>query len=727
MLYWRVPKRTSPPAHRSGATPKTARYRTGARAVLPLVPAVGSVLALGALAAACSDRVLSPRVVAEEPEDTVILIDADGGVEREPLDTDPHALLGIDPAHGPFSGGQLAVVRGNGFSSQVRVWFADEELSEGEVTAVDPGRIQVRVPAGQPGAVDISVQNGDDEATFRTLPEAYKYDAFAVDPSTGSVVGGTLVTLVGSGIGWTSETEVLIDLAPCEVVEIRDNGGGIQELDCRTPEGSPGAKVVTTRTGAESPVSVTGAFTYDESATDFEGGSSGAQLDEFLEVTVLDDFLGERLPGVSVILGDGSREDRVALTDDSGVASFAGDLGPTQTVTVAGPCVQPITVVDLPSEALTLYVTPILTPDCVPPSLDIPRFGGSAGAAPLNYFKGELSWGTGIEFKRASWRNVPRPSDESEEQVAYVFELASNSRVQFSLPSRFDVVTPSAPGALGYEFDLDTRNTGNLTLYALAGIERQVGSDRVFTPYVMGVVQGVDPTNEDLRPIIPMDIMLDHQLSVEVTQPLSQSRGPDRVELDVLLRVGRTGFIPLPHTTRSLLLPIAEAVEFQGVPPLVGGLRDAEYVVVATAVTGLDESLPVADMEALATRSTDSAVVMDRFIEVPRLKAPAPAAQWDARSLELDGSIAGDFDLWALEMLARGGALEWRIVAPRQTTRIELPDVSAVGATALEGPVSIQVHAARLRDFDYGSLRQRAYGVGGWSAYSADVISVVVP
>ncbi len=688
-----------------------------------LVPASLVLTSLALLG--CSDRVLERRVAPDTPPETVVLIDADAGVEREPLSTDPHAVLGIDPTHGPFSGGQVATVRGNGFTSAARVWFGDFELSEGDVTALDPARIQVRVPEGAPGPIDVSVQIGQDESTRRTLPGGYSYDAFAIEPGAGSVNGGTVITLTGSGTDWSEGTEVLIDLVPCEVLDVRELGDGLQELDCRTPEGSPGAKVVTTSSGEDDLISVTGAFTYSESATNYEGGSSGANLDQSLQVTVLDDLFGQRLPGISVILGDGSRADRVAVTDDSGVASFGGDLGPSQTVTVAAPCVQPITVVDMPSEALTLYVEPILTPQCLPPSLDIPRFGGSAGVAKSNYFKGELSWGTGIELKRASWRNVPQPTDANEEQAAYVFELATDSRARFSLPNRFDMVTPAAPGALGYEFDLDTRNTGNLTLYALAGIERMVGLDRVFTPYVMGMVQGVDPTDEETRPIIPMDIVLDHRLSVEVAPPPSQSRGPDRVELDVLLRVGRTGFIPLPHTERSLLLPLGDDVEFQGVPPLVGALRDAQYVVTATAVTGLDEGLPIADTEAVATRSTDRAVVLDRFIEVPRLLTPESAAEWNGQRLEIDDGIAGDFDLWALEV--RGGTLAWRIVAPKASSDIELPDLRPFGAGLPRGPVAIFISAARIENFDYQNLRQRGFGESGWSAYSADVVSALLP
>lgn len=677
--------------------------------------------------AACSDRVLQRRVE-EAPDDTVLIIDVDAGSSGtgRQVSSDPHAVLGVAPTHGPFVGGQLVTIRGNGFSSGARVWFGAVELDEPDVTALDPNRIQVRVPAGEPGAADVSVQIGDDSSTRRTLVDGYRYDAFYVDPANGSTSGGTIVTLVGMGTDWDEQTEVLVDLEPCEVLEVRDGAAGTQELDCRTPPGSPGSKVVAVRTG-ERTESVTGAYSYAESATNFEGGIGGEALEDRLEVTVLDELFGEPLAGVDVFLGDGRREDRATVTDSSGVASFAGELGPVQSLTVAGRCVQPLTLVDVPADTLTLYAAPILSPECLPPSLDIPRFGGSAGAAPVQFLKGSLSWGTGIELRQASWRNVPLPENDSEEQVAYVFELAQDSSASFRLPSRFHMVTPQEKGTIGYEFELETRNTGNMTLYALAGIERNGSNGREFTPYAMGMVQGVDGSDPEQHPVIPMDVTLDHALSVEVSSPPTQVEGPDRVRLEVLLRVGRAGFIPLPHTARTVLLPVGEVMEFQGLPALAGALNGAEYVITAKASTGATETLPVADVEALATRTTDQVIFVDRFIEVPRLTSPLEGEAWGLDLLAFDSNISGDFDLWVVSIEALGGLLQWRVIAPRERSHVDLPDLMAYGVERPTGPVRVVVAAARIRDFDYGNLRQRSFGPAGWAAYSADEMTVRVP
>src|SRR5690606_5448477 len=104
----------------------------------------------------CSDVVLERRPFTE-PEDTVLIVDRDAGSPAgNELSTDAPAVLGVDPTHGPFNGGQSAIIRGNGFTSAARVWLGGQELAPGNVVALDPNRLQVVVPPGPPGPVDVS-------------------------------------------------------------------------------------------------------------------------------------------------------------------------------------------------------------------------------------------------------------------------------------------------------------------------------------------------------------------------------------------------------------------------------------------------------------------------------------------------------------------------------------------------------------------------------------------
>jgi IPT/TIG domain len=659
----------------------------------------------------------------------VLILEGDAGLgPRKPISTDPNALLGIEPAAGPFSGGQLALLRGNGFSSEVQVWFGETKVAAKDVIALDPNRIQVKVPAGDVGPTDVSTRHGDDAATLRSLTEGYRYESFYVEPSSGPIAGGTLITLTGKDNGWTTETQVAIDLQPCEVRGLRALGAGLQELDCETPTGTPGAKVVTTRASQSedaAKTSVAGAFTYLASETGFAGGLSGKALTSLLEVTLLDDMFGRPLPGVSVGLGQGTGSAELVSSDDHGVARFKGDLGPTQTVTVAGECLQPITIVDVPVDKLTLYVEPILTPDCLPLDLALPPFIGGGGSAPLlKRVDGNLSWGTGVELKQTSWVNVPMPLSDEERQVAYVFELADDADVTFALPSRVDAVLTDGRGPFGYPFNYYTRSSANITLYAIAGLERGIGNERSFTPYAMGIERGIVPGNEELRPVIDMNIVLDHTVAVEVVNPEQVGGDPDRVNLALALRVGRIGFIPLPTSVRQAALPLAQSVEFRGVPPLIHGLAGSQYVASAEAVSGASEGLPVASVESRATSSSDTPITIDGFIGVPQLLEPSSGETWQGRVIELDAGITGQFDLWSIRIDGAGGALTWRVIAPRDSTRLELPDLELWGASPPKGPIQLRVNAARVRDFEFGRLRQKSFTSSGWTAYSANAFSV---
>src|SRR6188768_2849850 len=108
-------------------------------------------------------------------------IDLDSGapdVSPDALEIAPHAVLGVDPPHGPHGGGTLVMIRGNGFDSSARVWLGDVEVDSARVTPVDPQRLQVLTPPGEAGAVDVRVQLAEDESTSSALTGGYTYDRF---------------------------------------------------------------------------------------------------------------------------------------------------------------------------------------------------------------------------------------------------------------------------------------------------------------------------------------------------------------------------------------------------------------------------------------------------------------------------------------------------------------------------------------------------------------------
>jgi IPT/TIG domain len=636
----------------------------------------------------------------------------------DPLEVEPHVVLGVDPPHGPFVGGTLVMLRGNGFDSDARVWFGDVEVPRSSITPVDPQRIQVLTPPGAAGAVDITVQNGDAKSTSSTLTGGYTYDLFYVTPSSGPTSGGTVITLRGSGTNFGDDTEVEIDREPCEDVTVL----GPTELTCTTAASEAGAKVVSVITGGEREDVLDG-FLYGNSDNGFRGGLSGQPLADKLTVLAFDDYEGRAIPGVSVLLGDDVATGQLKKTSGEGVASFAGELGPTVTVTLAKECFQPVTFFDVPVDRITAYLLPVLSPACgdlgeLPPGGGTPSLGASVS--------GEVLWSEAQDpdASRRGWTNVPAPSSDDEKEVAYVLRLSDRADEPLQLPSSFYAITPDAAGGVGYEFFQST-SPGNFTLYALAGLEDRSKQPYVFTAYAMGLLRGVavkpGEVSEDVY--IDIDVPLDHALSLTLEPPQPGPRGPDRVRASVAIQIQDQGFALLPGGVTERRLPGAKEFSFVGVPPLVGTLSGASYRLSARAVTGQAGAPPLSVIGSFSAVSTAEQLDLGGFVPLPVLTMPAKDTRWDLRRLDLTQTTASQpVDLTVVRVTAGGGLHEWTIVAPGPRTQLSLPDLAELdpGAALPRGSIEIETTLAHIRDFNYGTLRYRELTPRGWNAYATD-------
>lgn len=642
----------------------------------------------------------------------------DGGTVDpvDPPNAAPHALLAVEPPHGPFSGGTVALLRGNGFSSAARVWFGEVEVASRDVIALSPQRIQVTVPAGEAGAVDVVVQNGDDTSTRVRFEDGFTYDAFYAEPSGGPVSGGTLITLHGSGTLWDEDTTITVDRQPCELVEFV----GPEQLVCRAPAGSAGSRPIRVTTADGVSVDVLDAFNYGNSDDGTRGGLSGDTLDGELQVLVFDNISGSVIPGAAVIVGTDAPA--VAQTDRSGVAVVQGELGPRQTVTVAKRCFQPVTFVDVPVDRLAVYLDPVLASTCFSPEGDIPRGGGNSGQGAG--VQGELVWPERAEFRREGWTNVPAPRSPDEVHVAYVFPLAAQPTQAFSLPSAVSAITPDSTGDFGFGFNLSMR-PGNFTLYALAGIENRSRYPYRFTAYSMGLIRGVSaPAGRTAENVfIRVDVPLDQELSLEVGALERTRRGPDRLEVSVAIRVGAEGYVVLPGARAETLLGGTSDLSIVGLPALARSLTGTHYVAAARAVTGSAGGTPRSVLGLVGTTTTADALTIGPFVEVPQLTNPATNARWDGREIRWAAAPGGlTPNLLIVDVTTGGGLYNWRIVGPGTARSVMLPDLEAIDPELAwpRGSQTFGVVLAHVTDFDYGSLRYRDLTERAWTAHAVD-------
>jgi hypothetical protein len=632
---------------------------------------------------------------------------------------DPHTVIGAEPSHGPFVGGQRVLVRGKGFSSKARLWFGDIEADPATVIPIDPSRVQVSAPPSKAGAVDISVQNGGDASTRRTLIGGYTFDALYAAPGSGPIPGGTVIEIIGQGTAWDATTVARIDQKPCTTLKVVSP----TVLECTVPPGSPGSKTISVTTGSET-ILVLDAYSYEDSDNGYKGGLSGAPIAGAVTVLAYNNYTGTPIPGAHVILGPKIATAIVATTDSSGVAAINDPAltGPV-TVTIAAKCHSPITFVDVPVDKVTAYLDPVLSPACAGMG-DPPPVGGKPTS--LGTVTGELVWPTTAEFKKGAWSNVPPVKGPNEQRRAYLFNAASEATQSFQLPSVASALTEMTPGDTGYRFAISAF-PGNRAFYALAGIEDRTTSPPRFTAYAMGVVNGVPvlPGKVTDSVYISMFKTLDQALKMDVKAPTPGAKGPDRLRATVSVMLGNDGFAILPAGQKTPLLPIQGLLSFVGVPALDGDLAGSTYVSTARAQTGLNGTPPLSVISRVLTTTTSQVVPMNGFVNVPTLVSPGANGAWDGQHLATTFPPGGaPISICVYDIQAGGGIAHWLVAVPGGSNAIEVPDLSGFPDSALpQGPITIGVYGGHVDGFDYPQLRYRWIRPSGMKAYSLDYFS----
>jgi len=626
--------------------------------------------------------------------------------------SDPHAVLGAVPAHGPFSGGKHVVVHGKGFEPDVQVWFGD--LLADDVIAIDPTRVQVSTPAADPGTVEIRAQNGDDASTARSLADAYTYEPLYVEPNSGPVAGGTVITIFGKNTTWDEDLiEARVDQESCVTLDVVT----AEQLSCTVPQGTGGTKSVSVLTSTGT-ITALDAYTYEDSADGFKGGLSGAPLAGTLKVLVYDNFGGNPLAGAHVIVGENLSTALVTQADSSGVALLSDpSLNQPVTVTAAAECHSPISFVDVPVDTVTVYLNPTLTPQCAGEG-DPPPTGGNPTLQ--GQVRGELVWPPNQEFQKGGWVNIPAPKDD-EKRIAYVFFSTRNHLQQFNLPSATFAVTEESAGDLGYGFKVPAY-PGNHAMYAIAGLlNNHTGK---LHGYAFGAVKGVAvfPGQVTSSVMIPMHKALDQALVLSVSPPPPGPKGPDRLDASVAIEIAQSAFAILPDSHKTPLIPLGGPVLFVGLPPLDTFLTGARYITSAQAVTGPSLSAPMSVVGSVATTTTSIPVDISGFVAVPELTTPALNAAWNGTNLAVDyPSGAFPPDLTVYEIVGGGGLVRWIVAVPQAAHAVELPDLSGfTDAGMLPGPLVIGVYGARFDDFDYANIGYGHLRPSGMDAYALD-------
>ena len=111
-------------------------------------------------------------------------------------------ITGLSPTSGPVSGGTVVTISGQNFTGTTGVLFGDQPGTG--ITIIDDTRLTVITPASPAGTVPVSVTNPAGTGSSPDPSTMFRYviplpQLTSVTPSSGSIGGGTLVTITGSG------------------------------------------------------------------------------------------------------------------------------------------------------------------------------------------------------------------------------------------------------------------------------------------------------------------------------------------------------------------------------------------------------------------------------------------------------------------------------------------------------------------------------------------------
>ena len=119
-------------------------------------------------------------------------------------------VSGVSPSSGPAAGGTTVTITGSGFTGTENVRFGEKYAWD--LTVADDSHLRVTTPESPPGLVPVSVKNdvgvgSSQEPSAMFLYEFPFPELTSISPSSGSTLGGTVVSITGSGLSGATEVQ----------------------------------------------------------------------------------------------------------------------------------------------------------------------------------------------------------------------------------------------------------------------------------------------------------------------------------------------------------------------------------------------------------------------------------------------------------------------------------------------------------------------------------------
>jgi hypothetical protein len=565
-------------------------------------------------------------VTLQQGEETHILESAFEYVRRP-------RIVEVTPNFGRTEGGDKIRLLGDGFSPTMSVRVG--ALAATDIAFIDASTVEITTPFGAPGLANVTVI---EEGYMNTLQGGFLFqgdaEIWALSPPTGSIAGGTHVTLYGNGL--EHATAVLFDGKEALIVE----QSSPTKLVLKTPPAEAGAVSVTVET-SDGTIRRDRAFSYYDPSSD--GGLWGGKIEGNINVTVFDLWYRGRIEGATVLLGDSAESPHVGTTDANGQITFGADgLEGVQLLTAVKEGYQIGSLVGLDAKNVAIGLEPVPTCEMVE---DMPcgEGGGNEGVktdAKVNHlFKGvKTPWGDcdgheGLEGdlcepcdtdadcghgqctaipEQGSFCTyeceqpsdcpdgflcLPIPEETSFQCVPSAGEYKTYCDITVSSMDAEDPIAfPGIPVDDLGNLELTTR-LGDYAIFCWSGMLK----NGTFTPEVLGVARGLHSTEEGatVNAAIDMKYPLKQDVEIVLDRPaIGPSEEEETTYVRVALNLGPEGILDFP-----LLQAKGRGKLTTKLPAtLAGDLYNATYTLVARAKSSFE---PTAESITVASEITN--------------------------------------------------------------------------------------------------------------------------
>lgn len=674
------------------------------------------ILALGVFA--CTDR--------SEPLlfDSGLLGSGDGGASQDAGAPD-FQILFIDPANGPFTGGTRATVRGNDFDESTQIFVGGRMVEPTEQEFVDSRRIVITTPPGEPGLSDVEARKNSDVAS---LPDAFSYEAMVADPPSGSITGGTQVTIRGFGTDFGPTSQVRFDGALVSTLQV----AGATLLTVTTPPGISGDADIEIVTESSVYEAKRG-FEYLATADPFAAGMGGGLIDGNVNVVVLDSRTSNGVDQAFVSIGDPQTSPLQGYADDLGQISFSdAQLSGRITTSAAAPGYESSSFVQYDSRDITILLRKL--PEPPPPDLPPPP---PPGVGPQSgRILGSIVFGDATGLGSPVWNLVPEPRHSGEIKRVYVSTTASSIFGRRTAGAIIDYQGFDA-GQTSWEFDISTRPSATAVV-AMAGLYDTDTEE--FQAFGMGVARGVlvGPGENVIGVDVVVDIPLDTAVLVNLDNPPDLHTpgwlGPVEYTIRPVIDLGGEGAIVmsghgLPIQPAPALRPGtylfdegSKSVLLEGMAPLSGNLADASYSFIIGAYSANGAS-PFSVRIERGQVNISTPLTIGNFIGTPRPSDPAPDTMASSFShmLKNESPATGSPTFHQHLLVDKKGDPILRTFARGSALRAPIPDFRGKSVPVFPSEDEVywtffdyRIWGQTFDDFNYRHLR-RDY----WSAYAA--------